>query len=47
LDEALIYQQQTLLSRMTEDPDSALAVDGFNRSRQLTSGSPRLTPMTA
>jgi len=32
LDEALIYQQQTLLSRMTEDPDSALAVDGFNRS---------------
>lgn len=32
LDEALIYQQQTLFSRMAEDPDSALAVDGFNRS---------------
>jgi len=32
LDEALVYQQQTLLSRMAEDPDSALATDGFNRS---------------
>jgi len=32
LDEALVYQQQTLFSRMAEDPDSALAVDGFNRS---------------
>ncbi|MBI5961730.1 MAG: hypothetical protein HY866_23535 [Chloroflexi bacterium] len=32
LDEALIYQQQTLLSRIAGDPTSALAVDGFNRS---------------
>jgi hypothetical protein len=32
LDEALVYQQQTLLSRVAEDRESALATDGFNRS---------------